>query len=48
MSKHNSERENEVALLMISDCKKWHYLAAKSLSWLLRRVASKYNGDFLV
>ena len=31
-SKHNFERENQVNLLMITDSKKWHYLAAKSSS----------------
>ena len=31
---------------MISDGTKWHYLAVKSLSALLRAVTSNYNGDF--
>ena len=31
---------------MITDGKKWHYLAAKSLSALLRRITSNHNGDF--
>ena len=34
-SKHNFKRENQVILLMITDGKKWHYLAVKSLSALL-------------
>ena len=29
-SKYNNERENQVILLMITDGKKWHYLALKS------------------
>ena len=31
---------------MITDGKKWHYLAAKSLSALLRGKTSNHNGDF--
>ena len=31
---------------MITDCKKWHYLAVKSLSALLRGITSNHNGDF--
>ena len=31
---------------MITDGKKWHYLAAKSLSALLRGVTSNHVGDF--
>ena len=34
--KYNLTRENQVILLMITDGKKWHYLAVKSLSALLR------------
>ena len=30
-SKYNFKRENQVILLMITDGKKWHYLAVKSL-----------------
>ena len=30
-SKHNSKRENQVVLLMITDSKKWHYLALRSV-----------------
>ena len=41
-SKHNFK----VILLMISDGTKWHYLAVKSLSALLRAVTSNYNRDF--
>ena len=31
---------------MITDGKKWHYLAVKKLSALLRGVTSNQNGDF--
>ena len=31
-SKYNLERENQVNLLMITNGKKWHYLAVKRLS----------------
>ena len=36
-SKHNLKRENQVILLMISDGEKWHYLAVKKLSALLKK-----------
>ena len=31
---------------MITDGKKWHYLAVKSLSALLGGITSNHNGDF--
>ena len=31
---------------MISKVEKWHYLAVKKLSALLRGITSKNNGDF--
>ena len=31
---------------MITDGKKWHYLAVKSFSALLRGITSKHVGDF--
>ena len=37
-SKYNLKRENQVILLMITDGKKWHYLAVKSLPALLRGI----------
>ena len=47
ISKYNSNREKEVVLLMISiEDKRWHYLAAKKLSLLLKGITSKNNGDF--
>ena len=42
-SKYNLECENQVILLMITDGKKWHYLAVKKLSALLRGMASKHD-----
>ena len=46
LSKHNSNCQKQVILLMISNSKKWHYLAVKKLSELLREVTSKNRGDF--
>ena len=45
-SKCNFKCENQVILLMITDGKKWHYLAVKSLLALFRRITSKHVGDF--
>ena len=45
-SKHNLNRENQVILLMITDGEKWHYLAVKSLSALLKGITSNHKGDF--
>ena len=45
-SKYNLFRENQVILLMITDGEKWHYLAVKKLSALLRGVTGNNNGDF--
>ena len=47
ISKYNRKRHNQVNLLMITgDDKKWHYLAVKSLSKLLRGITSNHNGDY--
>ena len=46
VSKYNWDRENKVYLLMITDDKKWHYLAIKSIPTLFRGITSKHNGDF--
>ena len=47
VSKHNSNREKQVTLLMISNGEKqWHYLALKKLSALLRGITSKNNSEF--
>ena len=45
-SKHNLKRENRVILLMITDGEKWHYLAVKKTSKLLKGATSKYKEDF--
>ena len=42
--KYNFESENQVILLRISDGEKWHYLAVKKLSALLRGITSKHKG----
>ena len=44
-SKYDEKRENQI-LLMITDGEKWHYLAVKKLSTLLRGITSKHNADF--
>ena len=46
ISKYNPKSKNQVILLMITDDKKWHNLAVKSLSALLRGITSNHNGDF--
>ena len=45
-SKYNFKRENHVILLMITDGIKWHYLAVKNLSALIRGITSNHVGDF--
>ena len=45
-SKHNLKCENEVILAMITDGKKCHYLAVKSLPALLKGITSKHVEDF--
>ena len=45
-SKHNLKRENQVTLLKITGGEKWHYLAVKKLSALLKGITSKHKGDF--
>ena len=44
-SKYNLKHENQVILLMITDGKKWHYLAVKSLSALFRGIISSHKVD---
>ena len=44
--KYNHKRDNQVILLMITDGEKWHYLAVKSLTALLRGITSNHNSDF--
>ena len=45
-SKHGLSCQNEIMILMITDSKKWYYLAVKNLSALLRGITSKHDGDF--
>ena len=45
-SKYIYKRENQVILSMITDGKKWDYLAVKSLLALLRGITSNHIGDF--
>ena len=45
-SKYNSMLKYQVTVLMIADCKKWHYFVLKRLSELLRGVTSKHVRDF--
>ena len=42
----NKKRKNQVILLMITDGKKWHYLAVKGLPTLLRGINGNNDGDF--
>ena len=46
VSKHNSNREKQIIILMISNGGKWHYPAVKELSALLTGTTSKHHGDF--
>ena len=47
ISKHNKTHNIHGNLLMITDgTGNWHYLAVKSISGLLRGIASNHNGDF--
>ena len=45
-STHNFMRKNQVNLLVITDGKRWHYLAVKSLPALLRRITLNHDIDF--
>ena len=45
-SKYNLIRENQVILLLITDGEKWHYLAVKRLTALLRLKTGNNHGDF--
>ena len=46
VSKHNSNQEKQVILLMISNKEGWLYLAIKKLSVWLRAIISKHHSDF--
>ena len=45
-SKYDFKHVNQAILLMITDGKKWHYLAVKRLPVLLRGITSNHNGEF--
>ena len=45
-SEYNHKRKKLVILFMITDGKKWHYLAATNLSALLAKTSSNHDGDF--
>ena len=45
-SEYNHKRKKQVILLMITDGKKWHYLAVTNLSALLQGNSSNHEGDF--
>ena len=45
-SEYNLKRGNLVILLMITDGKRWHYLAAKSLPATLRGIRGNNIGEF--
>ena len=47
-SEYNNKRKKQVILLMITDGKKFHYLAVTSLSALLAKKSSNHDGDFIV
>ena len=46
VSKYNTNHENQIILLVITDGKKQHYLAVKKSSALLKGITSNYKGDF--
>ena len=45
-SKNSLTQEKQIILLMISDGQKWHCLAVKNLSRLLRGITSNHKEDF--
>ena len=45
-SKHNLKHENQIIILMITDGRKCHYLAVKSLSALFKGIRSNHVGNF--
>ena len=45
-SKHNLKRKNQVILLMITNGKKWHYLAVKNFPALAGEITGNSQGDF--
>ena len=47
-SKYNNKHKKQVILLMITNDKKWHYLAVTDLFALSKRISSNHDGDFIV
>ena len=45
-SKYNLKGKNQVITFIFTDGEKWHYLAVKKLSTLLRGITGNNNGDF--
>ena len=45
-SEYNNKRKKQVILLIITDGKKWHYLAITNLSALLQGKSSNHHEDF--
>ena len=45
-SRHNSDCEKQVIILMIPNGEKCHYLAVKKLPVLFKEITSKHHGDF--
>ena len=45
-SEYNNKRKEQVTLLIITDGKKWHFLAVINLSALLQGNSSNHEGDF--
>ena len=45
-SKNNLTCDKQVILLLITDDEKWHYLAVKNLSGLLKGITSTHEKDF--
>ena len=45
-SKNNLTCDKQVILLLITDGEKWHYLAVKNLSGLLKGITSTHEKDF--
>ena len=45
-SEYNNTHKKQVILLMITDAKKWHYLAVTNSSALLAKKSLNHDGDF--
>ena len=46
-SEYNHKRKKQVILLMITDGRKWHYLAVTNLSAFLAKKSSNHDEDFI-